>query len=378
MKLLWHSVPPWNYTGYGVQTFHWVNILKALGHDVKVLSNCQMFYAPALVWGGIEVLPVGYQAWGVQNVLACVDGWKPDAVISLMDAWVLPDDFGADIKGRGSRWYPYAPVDHCPISQSVVNRMVLSEAPIAMSKFGLEEFTKSGLMNAMYWPHGVSTRSYHPMDNKDVIVAKDRFAVGMVASNTGVFDRKAFLQNMQGYKLFHDTHPDSMLYIHTNPLDHSGMNQNLIELSALTQVEFDFPPLWSLEIGYTPTQMAELYNSFDVLLHCSRGEGFGVSLIEAQACGVPVITTDFTSMTELGQKGWLVPVAYKEPTAANSWMAIPSVQGIADSLTEAYELWKEGGSGWEQKKYNALTFAQQYDFRIITEQYVLPILEKMS
>ena len=37
----------------------------------------------------------------------------------------------------------------------------------------------------------------------------------------------------------------------------------------------------------------------DVMLHASQQEGFGIFQIEAQACGVPVISTNFGPMPEL-------------------------------------------------------------------------------
>ena len=43
--------------------------------------------------------------------------------------------------------------------------------------------------------------------------------------------------------------------------------------------------------------MATWYNGLDVLSLCSYGEGFGLPLIEAQSCGIPVITTDGSAMS---------------------------------------------------------------------------------
>jgi glycosyltransferase involved in cell wall biosynthesis len=61
-----------------------------------------------------------------------------------------------------------------------------------------------------------------------------------------------------------------------------------------------------LHLGIPAEKMALLYNGFDVLASPSYGEGFGVPILEAQACGVPVIVTDWTAMTELMGAGWLV------------------------------------------------------------------------
>ena len=37
------------------------------------------------------------------------------------------------------------------------------------------------------------------------------------------------------------------------------------------------------------------------------GEGFGVPIIEAQACGTPVITGDWTAMSEITRTGLAIP-----------------------------------------------------------------------
>ena len=52
--------------------------------------------------------------------------------------------------------------------------------------------------------------------------------------------------------------------------------------------------------------MADVYSSLDVLLNPAMGEGFGLPVLEAQACGVPAIVTDFTAMSEVCGAGWKV------------------------------------------------------------------------
>ncbi|VVB60058.1 D-inositol-3-phosphate glycosyltransferase [uncultured archaeon] len=50
---------------------------------------------------------------------------------------------------------------------------------------------------------------------------------------------------------------------------------------------------------YPNNELPKLYNSADVFVFPSYSEGFGVPPLEALACGLPVITTDKTSLPEI-------------------------------------------------------------------------------
>jgi glycosyltransferase involved in cell wall biosynthesis len=52
-----------------------------------------------------------------------------------------------------------------------------------------------------------------------------------------------------------------------------------------------------------------LYASARLLAYPSLYEGFGLPILEAQACGVPVVTSDVSSMPEIGGQG----AAYVDP-----------------------------------------------------------------
>lgn len=51
--------------------------------------------------------------------------------------------------------------------------------------------------------------------------------------------------------------------------------------------------------GFSQLQMLEKYNEMDLMLFASTYEGFGMPIIEAQAVGVPVVTSNISSMPEV-------------------------------------------------------------------------------
>jgi glycosyltransferase involved in cell wall biosynthesis len=66
----------------------------------------------------------------------------------------------------------------------------------------------------------------------------------------------------------------------------------------------------------------------------SRGEGFGLPVLEAMACGAPVLTTHCTSLPEVGGEA----VAYTEPDSDSIRDALHALLGDADrrkTLSEA-------------------------------------------
>ncbi len=75
-------------------------------------------------------------------------------------------------------------------------------------------------------------------------------------------------------------------------------------------------------MGYVSAEeKTELLSEADVFVFPSLYEGFGLPVIEAQTVGVPVVTSDISSLPEIGGKGAL----YADPL---------SVESIADRIWE--------------------------------------------
>ena len=68
-----------------------------------------------------------------------------------------------------------------------------------------------------------------------------------------------------------------------------------------------------------PASVAEHYRAADIYLHPSRAESFGLAVLEAMACGTPVVASDVGGIPEIvedGVSGLLVPVGDPAALAA--------------------------------------------------------------
>ena len=94
--------------------------------------------------------------------------------------------------------------------------------------------------------------------------------------------------------------------------------------------------------------MAQLYRAFDAYISCSSGEGWGETLSEAMACGLPTIGTNHGGNLEFmnDENSFLVDVEEWQPVGYNSlepivapWMQHrpPRVDAIADKMRFVYE-----------------------------------------
>src|SRR5207247_1086784 len=62
---------------------------------------------------------------------------------------------------------------------------------------------------------------------------------------------------------------------------------------------------------YPPHALAALYRSADCFVLPSRGEGWGMPLLEAMACGLPVIATDWSGPRDFLKEDWAYPLRVK-------------------------------------------------------------------
>jgi glycosyltransferase involved in cell wall biosynthesis len=98
--------------------------------------------------------------------------------------------------------------------------------------------------------------------------------------------------------------------------------------------------------------LAGLYRRADCLVHPYRGEGFGLPLVEAMACGIPVITTAEGPAPEFcsEETGWLIPATTAlvpdEPPPVGElseplqWFE-PRFDELVQAMREAFENRKE-------------------------------------
>jgi glycosyltransferase involved in cell wall biosynthesis len=151
----------------------------------------------------------------------------------------------------------------------------------------------------------------------------------------------------------------------------------LDNMAAMYGFEIHSPDMWIMAAGISDHIMADIYSTFDVYMMLTRGEGFGIPIIEAQATGTPVIVTDFTAPRDLVGSGWKIPSIGKRLTPLVSWWAEPSVDAAVDALEEAYALWEQDKLE-DTYRDKAVEFAKQFDFAAIRDKYLLPFFERVE
>jgi len=288
---------------------------------------------------GVTHYPTINHVYGSDAMVLHGKDFRADVVFSLQDIWVLhPDDLA-----KTNHWIPILPIDQDPVPNNVLDKLRFSYKVITYAKFGQKQLLDRGIFST-YIPHTVDTKIYKPMDKverkKAAGLPADCFLVGMVAANKDNPPRKSFQEVMDAFKMFLAVEPKAVLYIHTNPQFPGGFPIDEYARFIGIQDRVIFPDAYQMNYNMGKKEMALVYNSFDVLMAPSASEGFCVPLIEAQACGVPVITNRFTSMEELclhEKTGYLCDVGYKRFVASGSYWGIPSVQSIFDNLVSIHK-----------------------------------------
>ena len=387
MKFLIHSNAPTQPTGYGVQTRHLADLLAAAGHDVAV--SCTYGHQGQIgTWKSpsghdVRLYPSGYITSSGDVLYAHAQHWfegDRDAgwIIVLSDVWSL-----ADPRWGLKDWniIAWAPVDHLPVPPGVLSFFEITGAiPLAMSQFGREMFAQVGLTPA-YAPLAVDTEVFKPTYTIDTEqgqvsarelfgIPHDAFVVGMVAMNKDPYDRKGFNEALRAFGRFWQDHQRAVLFLHTDPFGMAGglALKKLAIHAAVPEHAIVYSDPYAYRLGLPPKMMAAAYTAMDVLLAPSRGEGFCVPLIEAQACGVPVIASNFSAQPELIGAGWKVDGQLEwDPSQEASYFRayIPSVLA---RLEDAY------AADLDAMQRQAREFAQRYDVRTVFEDYWRPFL----
>lgn len=105
-----------------------------------------------------------------------------------------------------------------------------------------------------------------------------------------------------------------------------GAREKLIESAERHTVSVDFKE--------SVTDLATEYNKAKVFVLPSLAEGFGLPVLEAMACGIPVVCSPFGSLQEMAGKAALYFNPYDEKDIAKKILQVLNDEGLAEELSK--------------------------------------------
>jgi len=339
---------------------------------------------------GVIVYPSGNDPFAEDIIVRNYVDFHSNMLFAIKEPWIWKT-----VHKQALNFVPFSIIDHSPVSPAITGRLRTAFRVVAITRFGQRELKREGI-SSTYIPHGVNTSVFKPLDRakcrKLWFLDEDEFVVLIVAMNRA---RKNIPRMLRGYKLFCQQNPDvkTHLLLWTNvypsryPKEKSVLGVSDVGVSLLPEImqlelgeQIRFPdektilrgiPDWigdNYKDGY---DMVKLYNCADVLLNCTGGEGFGLNLVEAQACGCPVVTTDYAGGVEQVGCGLTVPwddyVIYNTPGVRRP---LANLGKMADALTKIM-------SGDREKlTRKARSFSLRYEWSNIMQSHFLPFLQE--
>jgi len=378
--LLW-SACPWTKVGYGTQAKGIAEAMLDLGHEVAFQSLFGLLGA-SINWKGVPIYPARNHPLGWDVVESNARHFGADLIVSFYDIWALPLDICGTIK---TPWAAMTPVDGTPVQEVTVLRLQQVTYPVAFARDSLKLMQEAELNDATYIPLGIDCNVFKPSSKqaaRDALdIPQDCYLMTMIAANKGFPCRKSFPEVLQAFARFRTCHPEAILYLHSTrkPFGSSGNGiyfDAIIDDLEIPRSSVAFAPENELVVGVPDEQMAQIYQASDVLLSPSMGEGFGLPIAEAQACGCPVITQDCSAMSELTINGIACkPLTRWWQPGLNYWWQLADVNAIRDAMERLY--CQPADVAQENARQGAEYIKNVYSWDVVRDMYWKPFLERV-
>lgn len=360
--------------------------IASLGHEVAISAFAGLNGGP-VEWQGIKVYPAGDDRHGADVLADHARHFRADVVITLMDIYVLdPEPWADALRYRVAHWTPVDADDGGgliarPIGLHDHMRLMQSGAkPIAMSRYGERQLRAAG-HSPLYVPHGIDTAAFRPPEDKEALKAAaglyGRFVVGINATNIGNLNRKAWPEQLTAFAKLHRRHSEAVLVAHTAPeAGRYGYNLRRMARDLGIADAVRWSEGYAMKSGLvTQEVLAGTYGLMDLYSGATMAEGFGLPVMEAQACGVPTVVTDGSAMSEVGC-GWKVHGEPYWSILHEAFWRRPAPDAIARAYEKAYQLWERGQLA--AKGAQAREHALAYDAGKVLREHWEPVLAELE
>jgi glycosyltransferase involved in cell wall biosynthesis len=383
MKVMIHSNGPHVPSGFGKQARYAGRALRDLGHEVAFSCFSGLGGQP-IRWEGYTMFPGGMLEFGVDTLIPHARTWGADLVITIMDTWKLMP-IAAELADSGIMVAPFMAID-CIAENggpSVADQMTIAAMggcqPVAVSRFGQERLAQIGYNGVPYVPHCFDGDVFRRPEDRKALREEngttDDFVIGICAANSD-WVRKGWQEQFAAFARFAKRHKSAKLSVFTVYNTARGLNLPEMASDMGISERVLWMPIYEQVTGLLGEEfMAAWYASIDVLSNCAYAEGFGVPLIEAQACGTPVVATGCSAMSELAlPAGWLVKGARYWNPVHRAWWLRPD----EDMIVKAWERAWAQGDAMPERRHRAWSAAKEYAHDVVRDTYWVPFMKQME
>jgi len=364
-KILWLSDSAATTTGYSTISLNILNSMEDRGWDTTWLSH--NYAGQTIPKKGLKfmddtvvnskILSAGREAYCKDVLLPMIQQEQPNIFGILLDTfmlypWILSYNFSP---AKSMFYFPTDGGGGLPLGCENIIRKV--DNPIAMSRFGRKQVKDVHKLDVEYIPHAVDHRLFHKLPDEEIEKLKQefvvydinnipvkgvlagKFVIGCVSRNQG---RKMLDRGIKTMMLLAEKCPNAIMLLHMDAFDNAAvfnMNELIRRHGLQNKVCYTGMKFYST---FTYEKMNEIYNIMDIHFLPTSGEGFGIPLIECQACEVPPIATDYTTSPELimedGQSGEMINL---QTELTGNWNVERGVCDINDAVAKVKKLYDD-------------------------------------
>lgn len=269
----------------------------------------------------------------------CLD-FKPDIVLDIRDPWMLSFENSSPFR-RFYHWAIMPTVDSAPQQEDWIDMFSSADSVLTYSHFGkevLEKESNNKIKVSGVASPGVYLDVFKPVQDKkslrkQVGFDEDANIIGTIMRNQ---TRKLYPDLFQAFRKFidlcyerdrKDLADKTYLYAHCSYPDAGWEIPQLLKEHEIShKVIFTYvchncnhvfcnffrgprsvchncnsinATLPNTVVGLSEEQLSTVLNLFDVYVQYAICEGFGMPQVEAAACGLPVMTVDYSAMEDI-------------------------------------------------------------------------------
>jgi len=373
-KLLWISDSPrLHYIGQSVVGREILSLLDRDIWDIGVVGFGDDNIRDPLPFD-FKIHNVSREDMGKLDVMWTVlENTKPDIVVMSHDIFIWPIVHQIKERFPNIKLVGYITVDGIPIFSGWKHLFYAYDLIITPTKWGRQELLNQWLdLDVQAIPYGVHHNVFKPpavdraefkktIDkqskdspyNRPFKVADKFVGIYYGANQT----RKNLGAIYEGWKRFAVDKPDVTFFLIT----HSAILGNVYAGSYVLSSFMDARGMEIFPSEIPLHHLVRFLGMSDVLLHPTMAEGFGLSVLEAMACGTVPITTSFSGHTDFCNPETAYMLDWTPLIGKyNLMQAVASIDSVVSQLEHAYADWQSGAI--EQKRLAAMAIASSYSW----------------